>query len=848
MLHLSKSAVFQTALHPTQQYGMVTTIGNVVYARSRMPDGSPVYVENTYQPTYFHPTTEALATHWGYDGKPLLAKDFKDIYTGKKYLDSAVLPIYGDINPEYMMLADVYGAQDVPHDIDNLYIWNIDLEVDSEHGFAKPDDPFAEITSITVQWRHMGQTGTVVYGRGAFTPRNEFAKVHYLQFPSEEELLESFAGHWRSGGDYPDIVTGWNIQFYDIPYLVNRMRQVVPQCVTMLSPFKRVQAREVMQKFDKAAIMDIKGVVIIDYLELYRKFRLVERESYRLDFIAHVELKKRKLSYEEVGSLRKLYRTDHQKFIEYNITDVWLVDELDQKLKFLELVCALAYTAKSNLVDTMKQVRLWDIMIYHRLRNDGFQIPPRRISQKSEKFAGAYVKEPKPGAYDWVVSFDVASMYPHIIRQWNLSPETKVRKEPGFGVDTITDLMAQGFDLDDLKAEDVCMAANGVVCRRGKEGFIPSMLKSLYEERKRFKKLQGQAKDALELETDPAKRKELEKQMAAYGNAQQVRKVNLNSAYGAMGSEYFRFYDIDLAEAVTVTGQMVIRWVANDLNQFLNRILKTKDKDYVIASDTDSVYLSLGDLVKQLPPKTKAEMVDVLDKICDVKFQPVIDHTFVTIAAYMNVVVPCLTMIRDVIADRGVWTAKKHYILNTYDTEKHRYKEPQLKMMGIETIKSSTPALVRRMLTEALQILMTGDQNALWACVKRCEEEFHKATFEDIARPLSANKLDEYESDVDKTKPIQVAGALCFNDALKAQNLLDQYEPIMSGEKIRYAYLRKPNPFHSHVMSATHGCPAQWNIEKWIDYPTQFEKVFLNPLEDILAAAGWTSHQESALF
>lgn len=848
MKHTAKPVVFQDVLKPTQQYVTVASIGNKVYTRARTPNGDPVYVEQEYAPTYFVPVAdEASATHRGFEGKPLVAKPFESMYDARNYIKSAKVPVYGDIQCEYMMLGDVYGVVDVPHDIDRLYVWNIDIEVDSDNGFARPDDPFAEVTAIAVQWRHLGLTGTVVYGRGDFVAKDQFKDVLYLKFDSEEDLLNGFLSDFKASGDYPDIVTGWNIQFYDIPYLVNRMKRLDLDHM-QFSPFGRMQERSVLRKFREENVLEIKGLVILDYLELYEKFRLVQRESYRLDFIAHVELGKRKLSYEEVGSLRKLYQLDHQKFIEYNITDVWLVDELDQKVKYLELVCALGYTAKSNLVDTMKQVRLWDIMIYHKLRQDGFQIPPRKVSVKTEKFAGAYVKEPTPGAYDWVVSFDVASMYPHIIRQWNLSPETKKFKASGFGVSDIPDLMDQALDLSDLPNTDTCMASNGVVCERAREGFIPAMLKTLYVERKKFKNLQAQANKDLKNETDPVKKKELAKLVASYGNAQQVRKVNLNSAYGAMGSEYFRFFDIDLAEAVTVTGQMVIQWVARDLNTYLNKILKTTNADYVIASDTDSVYLCLGELVKRGPQVPTEKMVDILDKMCDTKFQAVIDQTFTDIATYMNVAVPCLSMVRDVIADKGIWTGKKHYILNTWDSEKQRYNPPKLKMMGIQTIQSSTPAAVREMLTVALHKLMNGSQDDVWAYVKECEATFRASSFEDIAKPMSVNKLADYSLEKSDTMPIQVRGALTFNDMLDRSGLTGHYEPVMSGEKIRYAYLKKPNPFFSHVMSAPHGCPKEWEIEKWLDYDIQFEKVFLSPLEDILNAAGWSTHKEASLF
>lgn len=857
MQHTAKQIVFEQALKDTDQYTCVNTIGNSVYARARRNDGTPVYVEQKYLPTYYLPVAQAhaaQATHVGYEGQPLIPHMCTSIWEAKDFTKTSKVPVYGDIQFEYMMLADVYGNKDVPYDPDVLYIWDIDIEVDSENAFAKPEDPFAEVTAITVHWWHMGKSGTVVYGRKDYTPKgNEL----YLKFDTEEALLLTFLDHFRSAGDYPDIVTGWNVSFYDIPYLLARMKLLFTEEVWIrLSPFQNIAERTVTLNGRDSIAIDLKGIAVLDYYELYRKFTYAQRENYRLDTIAHYELKKRKVSFKEYKNLRTLYRLNHQLFIEYNVQDVLLVKELDDKLKLIDLVCALGYTAKSNFVDCFRQVRLWDIMIYHKLRAEGKQIPPRKDgNRKDSQYAGAFVKETVPGFYKWVVSFDVASMYPHIIREWNLSPETKLLdKVTGLMVKDVSDrntpspaMMAMSVDTTPIKQKDVCLACNGVLTNRHQEGFLPNMLKTLYDERNRFKKLMKQAKTAAENEPDAAKKAALKKQQAAYNNAQQVRKVNLNSAYGAMGSEYFRFFDVDLAEAVTVTGQFIIQRVAQDINDYLNKILKT-NKDYIIASDTDSVYVDMEDIAKLAPEGTPtAKMVDLLNDFGEKKIMPIINKCFENIASYLNVAVPCLSMVRDVIADKAVWTAKKHYIMNVYDSEGTRYKEPELKMMGIETIKSSTPEVVRDMMTKSLKILMTGTQEQLWEHIAESEQKFRSAGFEDIAFPRSANNLAKYAGR-DKGVPIHVRAVLTFNDALQRTGLAHMYEPVREGEKIKFAYLREPNPFFSHVIGATHGCPPEWDIEKWLDYETQFDKTFREPLNAILTCAGWTLEQEASLW
>lgn len=865
MKHTAKPVIFQETLEARQQYTNIATIGNKVFVRARTNDGGPVYVEEKYCPTYYIPVSAEdapHATHQGFDGTPLIPHMVDTIWEAKEWKESRRSPVYGDIQPEYMVLSDTYGSHDVPYDPDRLYIWDIDIETDSEGGFAVPEDPFQPVTAITVIWRHLGEMGTVVYGTGAYTPT---ADEFYVQCATEEELLLRFLDDFRAGGDYPDIVTGWNVQFYDIPYLVNRMKKLFTEETWIrISPLSRVQERNVILLGRSQQVIDIKGVAILDYLELYRKFTYSQQESYRLDHIAHVELKRRKLSFKELGSLRRLYREDHQKFIEYNINDVKLVDELDQKLKLIDLVCSLAYVAKANFVDTFKQVRLWDIMIYHKLRADGKQIPPRpKVTQADDQGAGAYVKDPLTGLHKWVCSFDVASMYPHIIREWNLSPETKFREHVG-GLNVVGDdgkdmpsdeLIAHQIDTSDIKRRDMCMAANGVLTDRHREGFIPDMLKSLYDERIRFKGLEKKAKAAYQTETDPDKKAQLKKDIAAYGNQQKVRKVNLNSAYGALGSCYFRYYDRALQEAVTITGQYIIRKVADNINTYLNALFKTTDHDYIIASDTDSVYVQMekvADLFASVGNKNgtvvrTTQIVDALNLFCEKKIQPIINKTFEEIATYLNVHTPCLSMVRDVIADKAVWQAKKCYIMNVHDSEGVRYKEPELKMMGISAIKSSTPEIVREMITTALKMVMTGTQEEVWAHVKQSEAAFEQASFEDIAFPRSVNGLVKYSGKA-KGLPIQVAGALAFNRALERTGLSRTYEPIRDGEKIKFAYLRQPNPFFSHVMAAPHGCPPEWNIDQWLDHTIQFNKTFIEPLETILTCMGWSTKHEASLW
>jgi len=718
MRHVNRRPDVLKALDPDHLYTYATTDSRHVVVRGRTRDGSGVLVKALYKPTYYLPADHYTGIH-AFDGRPLAARPCKSLAESREFLKKTP-HAYGTIQPEYQYLSDVYGTADPPFDVRRLYIVNIDIEVDAEDAFARPDDPFNPVITITLRWRHADESGVVVYGTKPYDAPDD---ITYVQCADEAALLQQFLDDWNANGDYPDIVTGWNVQFYDIPYLVNRIRRVLSDDhATSLSPLAYLKSRRATIHGRDEEVIDITGVVILDYLELYRKLTYTQQESYRLDHITHIELGERKVSYEEYQSLPRLYRENYQKFVDYNRHDVELVDKLDQKFRFIELVCALSYMAKANLVDPFRQVRFWDILLYNTLRADGTHIPPRTVGEKSAQYVGAYVKDPLIGHHAWVASFDVASMYPHIIREWNISPE-KIAGDRVEGL-RIDHLLERRVDLTPYtQDDDVAIAANGLRLLRDGEGFLPRMMRELYDKRVETRKILKQRKHALE-STDPSEtetRDKLHHAISALDSKQMALKIALNSAYGALGSQYFRYYDTHMAEAVTKTGQLVIRWVANDVNALLNRRFKTTDVDYIIASDTDSIYVRLGTLVEQFratrPDAPLNTCVTVVDKFCETVIEPCIDASFASLAKYCNVRDACLTMKREVIADVGVWNAKKNYALNCRDVEGVRLQTPKMKIMGMSAVKSSTPSMVRPLLKDAIRILLTGTQQDLWTFV-----------------------------------------------------------------------------------------------------------------------------------
>ena len=365
------------------------------------------------------------------------------------------------------------------------------------------------------------------------------------------------------------------------------------------------------------------------------------------------------------------------------------------------------------------------------------------------------------------------------------------------------------------------------------------------------------------------RKKQLEKDISKYKNLQLAKKVQLNSAYGALGNQYFRFFDVRMAESITLSGQLSIRWIEARMNEYLNKLLKTEGEDYVIASDTDSLYITFDRLVKQVFAKGDGvqdldtdKVVKFLDNVAQKKIEPFIDQSYQDLADLMNAYEQKMFMKREAIADKGIWTAKKRYILNVYDNEGVRYTDPKLKMMGIETVKSSTPASCREALKKALRIIMNENEQAVQSYIADFREEFKTLPFEDVAFPRGVTDLTKYQTDGKfwndftnsgrnlefmKSTPIHVRGSLLYNHLLKQHKLEKRYESIKDGEKIKFCYLRTPNPIRQNVLSILSSLPKEFGLEDYIDYDTQFDKAFLEPLSAILNVVGWDTEKKASL-
>ena len=820
----------------SQFYTNIQLAGDTILYRG-YEDGQPVQFRTQFSPTLYVLSNkdEKFKTLDGRPVKPLKfqtareAREFIKQYDGVEGFE-----VHGYERFVYQYMRREFPG-DVEYNINQMKIYALDIEVQCENGFPNVEEAAEQMLSITI--KDMVTKKFYVWAVREFETEHE----HYV-FDDERKMLAHFIEWWAQ--NTPDILTGWNVNLYDVPYIARRVNRVLGEkWMRSLSPWNRANEREVYVQGRKNYAYDISGINILDYLDLYRKFTYTNQESYRLDHIAFVELGQRKLDHSEYENFKDFYTRDWQKFIEYNIQDVELIDRLEDKMKLLELAITMSYDAKANFEDVYSQVRMWDTMIYNYLTDRNIVVPAKKGAKKDEKYAGAYVKEPIPGAYDWVVSFDLNSLYPHLIMQYNISPETLVgRRHPNA---TVEGLLNRTVGI----TGNYSVCANGAQYRKDIRGFLPQMMEQIYEERTIYKKKMLAAKRMYEV--DPSAK--LQRDISKFNNIQMARKIQLNSAYGAIGNQYFRYYNLSNAEAITLSGQVSIRWIEGKMNEYLNKILKTEDEDYVIASDTDSIYLHLGPLVESVykgREKTDESVVTFLNKICDLELEKYIESSYQELADYVSAYDQKMIMKRENIANKGIWTAKKRYILNVWDSEGVRYEKPKLKIMGLEAVKSSTPSACRDKIRECLKVIMNEDEETAQKFIKEFKDHFAELPVEDISFPRGCNGINKWanpSSIYSKGTPIHVRGALLYNYYNKKNKLTHKYPLIQDGEKIKFVYLKTPNKMGENVISYFQTLPTEFGLDKHVDYDLQFSKSFLDPIKVILDKIGWKAEKVASL-
>lgn len=824
-------------------YTSVNRYGNNLLYRGYNQNGLRVQKKVKFSPTLYVPSRNEESEWKTLDGFSVEPIDFDTMREAKdflqKYKDVDNFTVYGNSNYIQQYIAKRFN-RDIEFDFSKINITSFDIEVESGDGFPVPELAEQAVNLITLKASNAKHW--YVWGLDDWDITKSYMNgqpVVYRQFKTESDLLLDFLGYWSAEETCPDIITGWYIRYFDIPYLVNRITKIMGiDQARRLSPWGMLNERTKNLQGEEMQYYELVGIQEMDYREVFLKFGVTSygpQESYKLDHIAYVILGEKKLSYEEYGSLHTLSRENHQKFVDYGIKDTQLIERLEEETGLIELAVTLAYSCGVNFGDTFGTTAICDSAIHRLCNTKKIAIPPSRHNVKMP-YPGGYVKDSLVGMYDWVVSVDLASMYPNLFVQYNISTETIMADKHGpAGVD---------YHMNNREPwTDNILAVNGVVFRKDRKGIIPEIIDDFYARRKIIK---GEMLEKQKLFQSDKSQKHLEREIAQLNNRQMAVKIFMNSMYGACGSPYFRYYDLRMAEGITLCGQLTIRWAERGINEAMNQVMGTEGVDYVIAMDTDSCYINFGPLVEKFKPKNT---IKFLDEIMEQHFKKKIASDYQVLANKMNTDNK-MVMDREAICDKGVFVAAKNYIINVLNNEGVQYDEPKLKVTGIKAVKPSTPEVVRDKFRETFKIIMLGDEKAAQDYIAQFKSEFKTLTPEEIAFPRGVSNVTKYVNHntiYTKGTPIGSRAAILYNYHTKAQGLSKHMKPINNGDKIKFTYLRKPNPIKENVIAFPDYLPEKLNLHKYVDYDLQFEKSFLNPIEPIFRAVGWTVEDQQTL-
>lgn len=806
-------------------------------------NGEEVRDKVRYEPTLYveHHKEYGYKTLYGKNLKPIEFSNMNEAWEFAAEHKNSNLTVYGFPRFESQYSLENFGNAVDKWNKKDLRVFNIDIEVTSTEGFPEAKDAAYPVTAICIHDSKIDKF--VTFGlkgewkeEDSILPEDIKSRVVYVNCKTETELFSKFLQYWNRFT--PNIVTGWNIEMFDLPYLYNRLENMGIGG-HKLSPWGRASLRQIRTTRGEEIAVSIDGVDQIDYIDRYRKQYV--QESYRLDFIASLELGERKLDYSEVSGLHMLYFENFQKFIDYNVQDVNLVKRLDEKLGLIDAQIMIAYKACINYGEVNSTVRTWDSLINKELQKDRV-IPHFHITtaESTTSIPGGHVKEPQVGKHGWCMSFDLNSLYPHLIMQFNISPETFRPEHQVWPMDGDMERVKKFLEHESYKSpKGLSVTGSGFTFSNVSEGVIPRLMRTLYDERKVLKQ------DMLQAQREG-------KDYQLLHLRQYVIKILLNSGYGAFVNKYFRWYDQRIGKSITLSGQLIIQVAEREINKWMNKVLQTENVDYIIAIDTDSNYLNCQPLVdKFFSGKSKEEIVDILDKIAKDQIQGVLESGFQVEKEYLNAYEQKMVMEREAIASSAFWTAKKRYAMCVWDMEGVRMPpdKPKLKIQGLDAIRSSTPQSCRDALLTMIRLTLLEDEKTVQEYIANFKEKFLKMECEDIAFPRTMNNITKMTqaSGFGKGTPPHIRGAITFNRLLKQYKLENEWESMKDGEKGKFIYLREPNNIGTNVLSFNHTVPKEFSFTSYIDYEKQFSKAIIEPMEIILNPIGWTPEKQNTL-
>jgi len=918
---------------------------NILYRWTNSETGEQGVTKHPFKPKLWVPAAAGVETPFvSLDGVKLKQVDFESIRECREFMEQyegvTGFRMFGMKSFDFQFIAHNFSSSTIKYDASKIRVAYLDIEtfsggVDEEGNifqgpFPEPDQAEFPITEIAIynSYTKVAHCFTTPWAKGDRVKElmDHGVEVVLKEYDGEAPMLAEFMNYWESQGF--NCWTGWNIEQFDCPYMVNRVNNILGEgTANRFSPWGVVNARKVHDQWGgDYTTYEFVGCPGLDYLQVYKKHTYVTRSSYKLDDIAHEELGENKLDYDDSRNLAELYVKNHTRRVNYNIKDTMLVKRLNDKLGLLEVMFALAYSSFSNYGDGLGTVKPWSALAYCSLYNKN-KIPEiLKPTNEDTEYEGAYVKEVKPGRYPWSLSVDLNGLYPHLVQQYNMGPETLIR-DPVHRNQIIEDLIAEltekalgcdfihrpifgglisalqqkkgnivdellrfhvlpGIRFDTLIAHGVNMTPNLQFFRNGEMSFLSEKFREVYNLRKVMKKrmlyyeqYQADLKNEKH-EREAGKRgpdvvfKELEgvipphkqfnlmddaevkveyerldTQVKLHFNLQQAYKIQLNSAYGALGNRWFQpYYDIRIATAITTAGQFVNRWNILRVNDYLGNLLASPGFDFAFYGDTDSNYITVDKLVTKMGYQDKPveETVDMIDRFVKAKLSPMIKQGTLDLANMTNAYEDRMVWEREVIAQGAVFQAKKRYAMLVNDSEGVRYHTPKLKFMGLEAKKSSTPAHCRTWLQECYQIVIEQPEEALQRRVAEIKKEFDKMSIEDISQPRSANNLEKYADSANvyaKGTPIAVKAALIYNSVIKSKGL--SLPKISSGDKILFVQLKSPNPIGHGIIGYTGFFPREFGLEKYVDREIAWAKTFVEPLCNYLDAVGW-SHERKA--
>ena len=842
------------------QYSYIKTIGNKIYTTKIDGDKRTYEVDDRHKPYIWTLATRDSGWKSYPEGKNLQKIEYDSIQDFQESINTYPEDfVYGNIGNKLFEVQKIRNENlNKNVNIDDINIWLYDIEVFSTEGFPDPQIAEHMITAITFKNSKTNKIYTFTILKGY---KEHQDNIKCRTYDKEADMLRDVLMFMANSK--MDVLSAWNGEGFDDVYLINRCSRLGLDLKTA-SPFRMIRNKTVRpQNGDDFKSKDIVGICFIDLMLAYKHLVPGEKESFSLNNIAMLEINDEKIDYSDEGSLNDLMLSNPQKYIEYNIQDVELCDGINNKKRLIQAMFSMIYYVGADMDSATSNTNLWDIYLYNELIDRNMVCPPKPKNKDERDFIGAFVKDPAPGLHRWGASFDLNSLYPHLIAQYNLSPDTKINPDDlpenlkkvadEFRKrnieDTIDDIVHERIDFSEFHKENVIILPGGACFRKDTMGLIPELMMKLYKQRKEHKKKSLEYEQKALNEKDENLKNSYINTSKSLDNLQYTEKIFLNAGYGAFTFKSFRYFDRDMAESITSSGQISIKWLSNRIDPYI--MSKTNNKtSCILYNDTDSTYLlltSFVDKIKDKNPSTE-QIVNYLDNICEKMIEPEIENIYNKLASYLVTYENKMVMKREVIFESAFWIAKKRYAMKIWDNEGVRYEKGKIKVKGMQIVRSDTPKLFRKILNDSVTKILDGKY--LNQVIKDTKEFILSCKPEEIAITKGVNGYDKYYEkgflEYKKGTPMHVKAAIFYNDLLKKHGLT-QYNKYQSGDKIKYVFL-KPNQYNLDIVGFINVLPEEFGLNDLVFNEKHFEKLYLTVMEDLAKKSGIEIRKTTKLF